>query len=377
MIKRISVNRAGFIFGFSILSLFLLITWWAYFLNKSVDDHRMLVYNELESKEKLFKFHILSSQSRPQMGTFPLDSRFEIIDISALPGRKFSSSLSPAWNDLYLSVRNETVNRIEREFESKKIMLIGESGLLFLIVMVSIFFLYKFVRLEKKTSAEVEEFWNRVTHELKTPVAGVKSFIENLVRGNINKNELGKFSQMALNEISRQEHLIENILSGQIASKKDVDLYPEKTDLVQYLKKYVGSNLKGSMGRLIFEEPKSIANIVVKADTDALKIILDNVVNNALRCSPDISKVRINCKKSSKKGVVLIHDKGPGFEKGNEDLLFTAFRQKKNILPGKRHGSGIGLYISRKLAKKMNGGLSAESGGEGKGATFILVLPLY
>lgn len=375
MIKRISVNRAGFIFGFSILSLFLLITWWAVFLNDSVNDHRELVYRELEAKEKLFKFHLMSLKNRPDVGVFSMDNRFEVTD-QGNRKQRFIQSLSPVWDGLNLKVRNKTISSIENEFDSRKLMLLGESGVLIFIVLISIFFLYKFVRLEKRTTTEIEEFWNRVTHELKTPIMGVRSFLENLKKGYIEKKDIPIFTDMALREVFRQEHLVQNILSGQVTSNGGIILKGERIEINLFLKNYVNSHLKSCIDTVIKLENKDDPEIFVIADDHGLRIILDNLLSNAFRCAGDDLNLRVDVSKKEGMGIIGVTDNGPGFSPDSREKIFSAFKYSKGNLPGKIHGSGLGLYISRKLANEMGGDLKAISPGRGKGATFKLSLPL-
>jgi signal transduction histidine kinase len=120
--------------------------------------------------------------------------------------------------------------------------------------------------------------------------------------------------------------------------------------------------------------------LMVRADCHILRLILDNIVENALKyCSPGlVLTVNVYQHNKSKKAVAAIKDNGPGFRPEFSEKIFEAYRCLDGELPGTLHGhgSGMGLYISRQLAEKMGGYLEASSKGEGRGAEFRLCLNL-
>jgi len=120
--------------------------------------------------------------------------------------------------------------------------------------------------------------------------------------------------------------------------------------------------------------PEEDGDVFVYADEYRLGVILDNIVDNALKyCSPGLI-LQIGMKVEKRKAIVVIEDNGPGFPSHLKDNIFQAYRHLSPELPKGKHGAGIGLYISRQLARSMGAELKAESRGSGQGAVFFLAL---
>jgi signal transduction histidine kinase len=204
-IKRRSKRHAHHvIFGVSILSLTLLAAWWAVFINRSIDERRALHKQNLDSTLGLLAAHLGRDKSNPpNPGIFKTDDRFEIVPGSTDNGQ-FVRPILPHWPQLSLRVREPVLKSIEKDFKQKKIMVIGESGLLVLIILLGSILLYKFIQLERRSAREVEEFWGRVTHEIKTPITGIKAFLQSLKNQSLDPAQLPQFVDMALNQVEKQ-----------------------------------------------------------------------------------------------------------------------------------------------------------------------------
>ncbi|NIM81089.1 MAG: hypothetical protein GTO20_20065 [Candidatus Aminicenantes bacterium] len=381
-IKRRSKRHAHHvIFGVSILSLALLATWWSVFINRSINERRALHKQNLESTLGLLSWHLgRDKNNQPKPGIFKSDNRFEIVPCSA-DTLQFSRPLLPHWPQLCLRVREPELKSIEEDFKQKKVMVIGESSLLVLIILLGSILLYKFIQLERRSAREVEEFWGRVTHEIKTPITGIKAFLQSLKNQSLDPAQLPQFVDMALNQVEKQEQLAENILAGCGLRYPKTDHTPlmEDLNLNECIQAYFDNHMiLLTDTKLSFHFDRD--SLMVRADCHILRLILDNIVENALKyCSPGlVLTVNVYLQNKSKKAVVTIRDNGPGFKPEFSQRIFEAYRYLDGELPGTLHGhgSGMGLYISRQLAEKMGGYLEASSTGEGRGAEFRLYLNL-
>jgi signal transduction histidine kinase len=369
------------IFGVSILSLALLATWWSVFINRSIEERRVLYKQNLESTLVLLSWHLGRDKNNPpNPGIFKADDRFEIIPCRT-GTLQFSRPLLPHWPLLCLRVREPELKSIEEDFKQKKVMVIGESSLLVLIIFLGSILLYKFIQLERRSAREVEEFWGRVTHEIKTPITGIKAFLQSLKNQSLDPVQLPQFVDMALNQVEKQEQLAENILAGcgLRYPKNDHTPHMEDLNINECIQAYFDSHMiLLTDAELSFHLNK--ASPMVRADYHILRLILDNIVENALKyCSPGLLlTVRVLLQQKNKKAIIAIQDNGPGFKPEFSQRIFEAYRCLAGELPGisHMHGSGMGLYISRQLAEKMGGYLEASSSGEGQGAEFRLFLNL-
>lgn len=362
----------------SIISLALLVTWWTVFINRSIDERRTFHMKNLKLALNLFSLQLgTTKDNRLKPGIFPMDERFEIV--KSPTGRdSFEKPLLPRYPDLCLKVRNDVLSGIEKDFKRKKMMVIGESGLLFLIILMSSVLFYQFIRLEKRSTREVEEFWGRVTHEIKTPITGIKAFLQSLKNQSLPPEQVIFFVDMALKQVERQEQLAENILAGCGLRSADSKLKPtiEDLNLNECVKRYFDHHMIRLTDAALSLHLEGAENAKVRADCHIIRVILDNIVDNALKyCSPGLV-LTVNTFTQNKKAIISISDNGPGFPSEFSEKIFRAYKYLASELPGDNHGPGMGLYIARRLAENMGGRLQASSKGKGKGAEFQLHLNL-
>jgi len=377
VIKRISsfIRYHGnhLLFGLSILSLASLLTWWSVFIERAILESRELRYEIIMAEMKI---QALELDNKPFAGLKPgilaEDGRFEIAGCGQAAGR-FSIPLR-SLSGFCLRPRGGILDRIDSKTNSLKVMLIGEASLLALIVLVCIFFLYRNIQLERRSLREVREFWQRTAHEIKTPITGIKSFLQNLKSQPESMGEMGRSVDLALDQVDRQEKLAENILSGYRLNLGNSSLRMTSLDLNHYLDDYFhrdALHLFGTKLNLSFA-PQS--KLRVRGDGRALKVILDNITVNARKYANSPLVLSVNVFREKTEAIVSFEDNGPGFDPRLSENLFEAFKHPDRELPGRGHGTGIGLYISRRLARAMGGDLQASSQGPGKGARFCLRL---
>ncbi len=376
IINKLKSHGHHFIFIVSIISLASLVAWWSIFIHNSIRQQRLYRYEKLDSDLKYFSLKLGIDERRPpQIGLFEEDERFEVVTCSPL-GEKFSKSLDPYWPDLCIRARSAIIQQIEQRSNRLNFMLIGEASVLILVILASIAFLYRYIQLERRTAREVKEFWERSAHEIKTPIAGIKAFLQNLKSRSDKLLELAPYVDMALKQIRKQEQLAENILSGYDLRSKDAKPKIVNVNLTEFLVNYFSKDslhLADATVNLEFNQDKEIR---VRIDTHKFKVILDNITDNAVKyCSPGLI-LSVDVDAVRKKAVVTIRDNGPGFHPRFSENLFRAYKHLDDELPRGRHGAGLGLYISRQLARSIGGDLKASSEGEGRGAKFQIFINL-
>jgi signal transduction histidine kinase len=306
-------------------------------------------------------------------GTLISDERFEIVSSQTPVVQPFVKLPPPADSFIMKPVPYVTAE-IERKTRSLNFMLIGESAVLILIVIVSLLFLYRYIQLERKTTQAVHEFWARSAHQIKTPITGVKSFMQNLKNRAFSDDELDNYINMALSHVDKQERLAENILSGHLLITGPSESQNSCLELKPFLQKYFTHALHLSDIELQVDWDQ-FEKIKVRGNEESLKVVLDNITDNAVKyCSPDLilKLIIIGHPKHIHLGVC---DNGPGFSGEQLPLIFEAYKNMEGSLPTQSRGSGIGLYLSRRLMRKMGGDLKAESRGPNEGACFFVILP--
>ena len=187
--------------------------------------------------------------------------------------------------------------------------------------------------------------------------------------------KLPAFVELALKQIGKQERLAENVLTGS-SFKSNINLKIEEFDLIGFLNSYFSEHsVSLAEGKLFYDFPDN-SNLIVLGDLYALEVILDNIIDNAEKYASPGLELIVKTEISGKSAGILLTDNGPGFKASCSERIFSAFKYMRNELPETSHGTGMGLYISRKLARQMGGDISASSDGEGRGATLKVSLPL-
>jgi signal transduction histidine kinase len=213
-----------------------------------------------------------------------------------------------------------------------------------------------------------------LTHELKTPITGIKAFLQTIQQQEMSREELLPLVAMALREVERQEMLAENLLVGQRIERAGLGLQLKPFKLAQRVRDFFDEHRIIIPEGALHLEFKCSEDTRVLADPDGLWVILENLTDNALKYGGDSPEITCEVAETEKHGVVVISDRGVGFDPSHSSRIFDAYHRLTDELPGGRHGTGMGLYLSRRLARKMGGNLRAESEGPDRGASFIITL---
>jgi len=254
-------------------------------------------------------------------------------------------------------------------------MVAGEGSLLGLLILASSFMLYRLISVERRAARELTEFLGRITHEIKTPITGVKAFLQTLKTRDLSREELLSFANLALEQVERQQHLAQNILIGQQLDKGARGLPREPIRLAEFVSRFLDSHALLLSRCLVEFDKAGGSDLVVMADPNSLHVILDNLADNALKYGGDQPRIEVKLEPRPDQVLIRFRDHGQGFDPRLAENTFEAYKRLSGELPEGKHGTGMGLYISRQLARKMGGDLEAASDGAGLGACFTLYLP--
>ena len=251
-------------------------------------------------------------------------------------------------------------------------------GVLLLLLLISGVVLFTvFLVREIRRNEQKDAFINAVTHELKTPVASIRLYLETLKSRPVEEAKRKEFYDIMLKDSDRLLESIEQILrTGRIspASRKPnlsrVDLGPVVDDCV-------------ARARALYNLPqesliyRSSDPIMVLADLDEVRAAVSNLVDNAVKYSGSEVRVTVETGIVDKKyASVRVCDQGQGIPKVEPKEVFKRFHRVPGPLSARVPGTGLGLYIVRSVAKRHGGRAWAESDGVGHGSTFVLQLPI-
>ena len=240
-------------------------------------------------------------------------------------------------------------------------------------VTVNTAFLVREIRRNEQHNA----FINAVTHELKTPVAAIRLYLETLQTRAVDEAKRKEFYRIMLDESDRLLTSIEQILrTGRMgAASRKLNLLP--IDL--------GGVVAECMARartLYNIRPESLEYrpgppVTIQGDMDEVRAAISNLIENAVKYSGSDVKVTVETAKVDGKFVSLrVTDQGAGIPSTELKRIFKRFYRVPGSLAARVKGIGLGLYIVRSVAKRHGGRAWAESQGPGRGSTFVLQLPI-
>jgi two-component system sensor histidine kinase SenX3 len=220
-------------------------------------------------------------------------------------------------------------------------------------------------------------FINAVTHELKTPVASIRLYLETLQKRPVEEAKRQEFYSVMLADSDRLLTTIEQILrTGRIGSGRSrLNLVPvEIGDLV--------SDCVRRARELHSLPPESLQYLpgppmTMRADLDEVSAAVSNLIDNAVKYSGNDIRVSVELARMDGRFVAIrVRDHGTGIASGELKRIFKRFYRVPGLLASRVKGTGLGLYIVRSVAKRHGGWAWAESEGLGRGSTFILQLPI-
>ncbi len=240
-----------------------------------------------------------------------------------------------------------------------------------------------FVAIEKDITKEKEidkaknEFISLAAHELRTPLSTISLASEMLLRGIVGdvSKENKKYLKTIFMEIKDMAEMIEKILDFSQIEMGRFHIIKEPTKLFDIIEKSiheVQANLKNKKISLKKDYKKNLP--VINLDRKIMKIILENLLLNAIKYSPKGSGIIFGVEENKKNVIIKIKDNGIGIPKKDQPKIFTKLFRANNVFSIKTEGSGLGLYFVKNLIEQSNYKISFKSE-ENKGTTFFISIP--
>lgn len=244
-----------------------------------------------------------------------------------------------------------------------------------LIVIIAFFgFIISQMLKQRRVSEMKTDFINNMTHEFKTPISTISISVEALQKPNIieKPERLHKYTEIIRSENQRLQDQVERILQAATIEKEKVSIKNKPVDIHQILEQVISTfrvNVDSKNGKITISS--NAENHMILGDEEHLKNIFNNLIDNAIKYSPDNIDIDIQTRNANQQLIISIQDKGLGIEPEHQAHVFEKFYR---VPTGNIHnvkGFGIGLNYVSLLVKKHHGNISLQSG-IGKGSKFTL-----
>ncbi|MEJ7712329.1 MAG: HAMP domain-containing sensor histidine kinase [Pyrinomonadaceae bacterium] len=235
---------------------------------------------------------------------------------------------------------------------------------------------------EIRLNEQHDSFINSVTHELKTPIASIRLYIETLKTRDVSEAQRQQFYDVMLADSDRLLHTVEQVLrAGEMRHRRTKNTSKTIIDLAQLVRECLDlARLRYPQiepGAFRYSETLEGANAAaVIGDYDELRAAVTNLIDNAIKYSDKEMEIAVEVATADDKRVAIrVKDRGIGIPSGQLKRIYKRFYRVPQAVMMRIKGTGLGLFIVRSIVEKHGGRTFAESEGIGKGSTFTILLP--
>ncbi|PAU94285.1 two-component sensor histidine kinase [Aliifodinibius salipaludis] len=229
-------------------------------------------------------------------------------------------------------------------------------------------------RLQKGFERE-KRFTSDAAHELMTPLSSLQSDAEIMLRKPRSKEEYRETIQRMLTETRRMSEMVHLLL--QLSRVESVHRsQPETINISRITEAVADQHQESAQAKNISIQTQIDPELQVRAHGAYIEEVINNLMENAVKYTPNGGQVKLQLQRSSGKAVIHLSDTGIGFDEETKKHLFERFYRANELTVQEQSGSGLGLPLVKAIIELYGGRIRAYSEGEGKGSTFVVELPL-
>jgi len=218
------------------------------------------------------------------------------------------------------------------------------------------------------------EFLVSVSHDLRTPLTTIAGYAEAMQEGRIDRSDLERVASVLVTEAGRLRRLVEDLMLLSRIEAREFSLRPEAVDLAAHLKGVLeGFRERADSVNVVLDEDIRPVG-VIEIDPDRIAQVVGNLLENALRYTPETGRVTLSLEQTRHGVSVAVSDTGPGIDAADVPHIFERLYVTTRYRPVRPEGSGLGLSIVRELVEAMGGATSVDSA-PGHGTSIAVLLP--
>ncbi|MDP5098810.1 MAG: HAMP domain-containing histidine kinase [Crocinitomicaceae bacterium] len=262
------------------------------------------------------------------------------------------------WWGYHLIELTEVVSQSSKPVSNRIAMIIGEGAVFLLLLLIGIWQIRRSIRKELKLSERQNNFLLSVTHELKTPLAANKLYLQTIKKRELSREQTEELLKKAIDENVRLERMIDNILNATRLENNRMILEKESIDLGQFITT-IQERYNSLLEKAVIEIDVD-TKIELFADRFMLETIFNNLIENALKYAGTDLPITLYCSKKMATIEFGVKDHGPGVPKELKPEIFKKFFRVGNEEVRTQKGTGLGLFIVSQLVKMHNGTITCE-----------------
>ncbi len=268
-------------------------------------------------------------------------------------------------------------------FHLRQVAMLVFGVIFFVLIIAGLVLNTIFLVREIRRNEQHNSFINAVTHELKTPIASIRLYLETLQTRQVDEVKRKEFYQVMLDDCDRLLHTVEQVLRASRTGHRRRHIHKTVIDLGELTRECL--ELARTRWRLDEKALRFVESLdrsgrpMILGDADELRAAISNLIDNAIKYSDgkvDVSvEVVAPADMDDKRVTVRVSDRGVGVPRDELKRIFKRFYRAPRRVATRVKGAGLGLFIVRSIVSKHGGKTFAESEGEGMGSVFTIELP--
>jgi two-component system, OmpR family, sensor histidine kinase CiaH len=262
-------------------------------------------------------------------------------------------------------------NQIKSLEKRKTAQYLGEGVTFFLLIIAGAVFVFRAVRRELRISQEQQNFMIAITHELKTPISVARLNLETMQKRKLDETQQQRLIQTTLEETNRLNALCNNMLLSSQIEAGGYRITNEETNISELIGKCVQDFITRYPQQKI--EPDIAPDIFINGDRLLLQMLANNLIDNAIKYGAKDLPVTVLLREENEKIIFQVKDYGKGIAAEEKDKIFNKFYRVGNSATRAAKGTGLGLYLTKKISKQHNANISVTDNNP-SGAIFTVML---